>query len=102
MVAIGFGCLVLGAIMPNSILYKWKSAALTKIAELSYALYLIHMAVIPLTQTILFNFGIAKDSNVTFVLSMLFCVLVALLLHYSIEKPFMKMRSRFLPKKNPY
>lgn len=97
-VSIGFGCMVLGAIIPNSFLYQWKSKALTKIAELSYALYLIHMAVILLTQNIFFDFGISKDSNLTFVLSTIFCVLVALLLHYSIEKPFMKMRNRFINK----
>lgn len=100
MVSVGFGCLVLGAIIPTSFLYQWKSKALTKIAELSYALYLIHMGVILLTQKILFDLGISKDSNLTFVVSMIFCVLVALLLHYSIEKPFMKMRVRFLKKDN--
>lgn len=99
MVSVGFGFLVLGAIIPNSFLYQWKSKILTKIAELSYALYLIHMGIILVTQTVLFNFSIAKDSNLTFLLSMVFCVLVALLLHYSIEKPFMKMRGRFLKKK---
>ena len=98
MVSLGFGCMVLGAIMPTGILYKWKSAVLTKIAELSYALYLVHMGVILLTQNIFSELGIAKDSNVTFVLSMIFCFAVALILHYSIEKPFMKMRNRFLKK----
>lgn len=98
MVSIGFGCLVLGAIIPTSFLYQWKSKMLTKIAELSYALYLVHMGVILLTQKIFFDFGIAKDSNLTFVLSIIFCVLIALILHYSIEKSFMKMRSRFLNK----
>lgn len=100
LVSIGFGCLVLSAIISNSFLYKWKSVVLTKIAELSYVLYLIHMAVIPVTQTILLDFGIAKDSNLTFVLSMIFCVVVAFVLHYSIEKPFMKMRRRFLKPSN--
>ena len=85
MVSLGFGCMVLGAIMPTSILYKWKSALLTKIAELSYALYLVHMGVILLTQNIFAELGIAKDSNVTFVLSMICCFAVALILHYSIE-----------------
>lgn len=100
MVSIGFGCMVLGAIIPNSFLYQWKSKALTKIAELSYALYLIHMGVILLTQNIFFDFGLAKDSNLTFVLSMIFCVAIALLLHYGIEKPFMKMRNRFIKTNN--
>ena len=98
MVSIGFGCLVLGAIIPNSFLYQWKSKVLTKIAELSYALYLIHMAVILLTQNIFFYYGIEKNSNLTFALSIIFCVIVALLLHYGIEKPFMKMRNRFIKK----
>lgn len=98
LVSVGFGCLVLGAIIPTSFLYQWKSKMLTKIAELSYALYLVHMGVILLTQKIFFDFGIAKDSNLTFVLSVIFSVLIALILHYSIEKPFMKMRTRFLNK----
>jgi peptidoglycan/LPS O-acetylase OafA/YrhL len=101
LVSIGFGCLVLGSILPNSLLYNWNSKILTKIAELSYALYLIHMAVILSTQTLFFELGFAKDSNLTFIVSTVFCVLIALMLHYSIEKPFMKMRGRFLinPKK---
>jgi peptidoglycan/LPS O-acetylase OafA/YrhL len=95
-VSIGFGCLVLGAIMPNSFLYKWKSGALSMIAKLSYALYLIHMAVILSVQKIFSNWGISKDSNLMFLLSIIFCVALALILHYSIEKPFMKMREQFL------
>ncbi len=99
LVSIGFGFMVLGAIMPNSFLYNWKSAMLTKIAELSYGLYLIHTAGILSTQTLLFDYGIAKNSNLTFILSIIFCFAIALLLHYTIEKPFMKMRGRFLLKK---
>ena len=98
MVSIGFGFLVLAAIMPTSFLYKWKSATLTKIAELSYGLYLIHMAVILLTQNILFDLGIAKESNLSFVLSIVICFTVALILNYCIEKPFMKMRNKYLKK----
>lgn len=96
LVSIGFGFLVLAAIMPNSILYKWKSVVLTKVAELSYGLYLIHMAVILSTQTIFSELGIAKNSSIMFGLSIIFCFVVALLLHYGIEKPFMKMRKRFI------
>ena len=96
LVSIGFGCTVLGAIMPNSFLYKWKSAILTKIAQLSYALYLVHMAVILSAQTVLSNLGIAKDSSWMLLLTIILCVAIALLLHHAIEKPFMKMRERFL------
>jgi peptidoglycan/LPS O-acetylase OafA/YrhL len=54
------------------------------------------MAVILSTRTLLFDYGIAKDSNLVFILSIVFSFLIALVLHYSIEKPFMKMRRRFL------
>jgi peptidoglycan/LPS O-acetylase OafA/YrhL len=96
LVSIGFGCTVLGAIMPGSFLYKWKSAVLTKIAQLSYALYLVHMAIILLAQTVFSEWGIAKDSSLMLVFSIMLCIAVALLLHHGIEKPFMKMRERFL------
>ena len=66
------------------------------IAKLSYSLYLIHMAVILLVQKIFSAWGISKDSNLMFALSIIFCIALALILHYSIEKPFMKMRERFL------
>jgi peptidoglycan/LPS O-acetylase OafA/YrhL len=95
-VSIGFGFIIIGAIMPNSLLYKWKSKSLTKIAELSYGLYLIHSAAILSTHTILLNFGIAKNRNLTFLFSMLVCFIIALTLNYTIEKPFMRMRGRFL------
>ena len=96
LVSIGFGCTVLGAIMPNSFLYKWKSVVLTKIAELSYALYLVHMAIILSAQTVLSDWGIAKNSSLMLVLTIILCIVVALILHHAIEKPFMKMRERFL------
>ena len=96
LVSIGFGCTVLGAIMPGSLLYKWKSAVLTKIAQLSYALYLVHMAIILSAQTVFYNWGIAKNSNWMLLLSIIACIVVSLLLHHAIEKPFMKMRERYL------
>lgn len=96
LVSIGFGCTVLSAIMPNSFLYKWKSVVLTKIAELSYALYLVHMAIILSAQTVLSDWGIAKNSSLMLVLTIILCIVIALILHHAIEKPFMKMRERFL------
>ncbi|TAH07162.1 MAG: acyltransferase [Sphingobacteriia bacterium] len=98
LISIAYGFLVLGAISPSSFLYKWNSRITTLIATLSYAIYLSHKIIFHIVQELLTKLGIAKDSNLTFVLSMIFCVLVALLLHYSIEKPFMKMRAWFLKK----
>ena len=69
---------------------------LTKIAELSYALYLVHMAIILSAQTVLSDWGIAKNSSLMLVLTIILCIVVALILHHAIEKQFMKMRERFL------
>ncbi len=69
---------------------------LTKIAELPYALYLVHMAIILSAQTVLSDLGIAKNSSLMLVLTIILCIVVALILHHAIEKPFMKMRERFL------
>ena len=96
LVSVCFGCMVLGAVMPASFLYKWKSALLSLIAKLSYSLYLVHMGTILLVQKIFFAWGIEKESIWMFVLSIIFCILISLVLYYSIEKPFMKMRNRFL------
>ncbi|TKC00283.1 acyltransferase family protein [Pedobacter cryophilus] len=98
-ICLAFGLLVLGAIMPNSMLYQWKSKLLSKIAQLSYSIYLIHMAVFLSMQTILFEFGIIKNSNLTFLFSLIFCGFFSLILHYCIEKPFMKIRVEFLKSK---
>ena len=47
-------------------------------------------------QPVLSNWGIAKNSSWMLLLIIIFCVAIALLLHHAIEKPFMKMRERFL------
>ncbi len=98
LISIAYGFLVVGAICPSSFLYNWNSKITTLIATLSYAIYLSHKIIFHFVQELLTKLDIEKDSNLTFLLSMLFCVLVALLLHYSIEKPFMKMRNKFLKK----
>jgi peptidoglycan/LPS O-acetylase OafA/YrhL len=54
------------------------------------------MAIILLVQTIFSNLGIAKNSSWMLLLSITLCLAIALLLHHVIEKPFMKMRERFL------
>ena len=99
-ICLAFGLLVLGSIMPNSVLYRWKSNLLSKIAQLSFSLYLIHMAVILTTQTIFFELGIAKNSNLTFLFSLIFCAFGAAIIYYIIEKPFIMMRGRFLKTNN--
>jgi peptidoglycan/LPS O-acetylase OafA/YrhL len=91
LIAIGYGCLVVGAVSPTSFLYKWNSKVTTFIATLSYATYLTHKGVIHMTHQLLAGFDIGH--NQMLFICMATCIGFAYLLHLTIEKPFMKLRS---------
>jgi peptidoglycan/LPS O-acetylase OafA/YrhL len=93
-IAIGYGYLVIGAISPTCFLYKWQSTFSTKIATLSYAIYLTHKGVIHVTHVLLSNHHI--NSNLLLIISMFICIIAAMVLHYVVEKPFMKWRSKII------
>ncbi len=99
-VSFGFALVLLGAIMPASFLYAWKSTVLAKIGEWSYTLYLIHMIAILSTQRLFSDFGIAKNSFLMFLIAISVCLLFTVILHYTLEKPLMKWRSAFLKTRN--
>ncbi len=96
LISLGFGCMVLGAIMPGAFLYNWKSKILSKIGEWSYSLYLTHMMVILSSQVVFSPLGIAKNSISMFVISIVCCFLIAIVSYYGLEKPMMKWRKMFL------
>ncbi|MEO5892739.1 MAG: acyltransferase [Ferruginibacter sp.] len=96
LVSIGYGLLVMGAISPSGFLYKVSSRITTTIASLSYGIYLTHKFIIHITQQQLEKFNIAGDSNGMFLLCIIACLLAAFLLNKIIEKPFLKIRDRFL------
>ncbi|MDB5120069.1 MAG: acyltransferase [Sphingobacteriales bacterium] len=91
LIALGFGSIVLGSISPTSFLYKWNSKTTTFIANLSFAIYLIHKGIIHVTHKLLDQFKI--ESNIMLIICIITCILAAYLLHLIIEKPFMKLRS---------
>ncbi len=94
LIALGYGCLVMGAVSPGSFLYKWNSKTTTAIATLSYAIYLTHKGVIHMTHRLLDNFNL--DANLLLVISMVACVLFAWVLHLLVEKPFMQLRKKIV------
>ena len=96
LVDFGYGLLVIGAISPNTFLYKIQSRATTKIAALSFAVYLTHKIIIHQTQEQFGKLNIGKESNLMFFICILTCLLGALLLNEIIEKPFLKWRSHIL------
>ena len=96
LVSIGYGCMVAGAVSESSFLFRLKSAFTAKIASLSYALYLVHKFVIHLAQQKLSAWGIDTESNLMFLLCILICILAALLMNTLVEKPFLRMRNRYI------
>lgn len=96
LISIGFGFIVMGAISSSSFLYRWKSKTSTLIASLSYGIYLIHKGIIHMTHDVFFNWGIEKESNLMLLFSFLFCLITAYILYLLIEKPFMKLRKKFI------
>ncbi|WP_276133378.1 acyltransferase family protein [Polluticoccus soli] len=91
-IALGFGALTLAAISPYSLVNKHRSGFISKIAALSYAIYLVHKATNHITQEQLAAFGIPADSNLMFLLCAGSAVTGALALHYVVEKPFLKIK----------
>lgn len=99
LIAIGYGFMVAGALSPSSFLFKWNSKTTTLIATLSYGIYLTHKGIIHMVQHIFPKWGIEKNGGMMVILSFLFCLLGAWLLHLAIEKPFMKWRDIVLKKR---
>jgi peptidoglycan/LPS O-acetylase OafA/YrhL len=96
LVSIGFGCLVASAVLPSSLLYKYKSKLTIHIAALSYAIYLSHKIVIHLAQVNFGKLGIKDTSILMLFICIISCWLVALALRYAIEKPFLQLRQIIL------
>jgi peptidoglycan/LPS O-acetylase OafA/YrhL len=95
LISIAYGLVVMGAISPCSILYKWNSGVTTGIATLSYAIYLLHKGVMHLTQEfIAIPLHMDVNSNAMLFICMFTNVCAAGLLYQFIEKPFMNWRKR--------
>ncbi|MBC7934459.1 MAG: acyltransferase [Rhizobacter sp.] len=98
LVSLGYGCLVIGAISSGNFLYKWNSRVTSFIATLSYAIYLTHKGVIHMTEEWLGKNEI--DPHFMMLITMVSCTGFAMLLHWMIEKPFMKWRIRIVNRKS--
>jgi peptidoglycan/LPS O-acetylase OafA/YrhL len=98
LIAIGFGFIVFAAINPGCVLYKFKSRLTSSIAILSYSIYLIHKAVRHLCFLYFGKMGLDEKSYWMLLLSIIFTIIGALILRYTTEKPFLKLRAKLLMK----
>jgi len=96
LIAAAYGCLLLAAVSPSSILHRVRLATTSFIATASYAIYLTHKGVIHISQDLSASFGLAPDSGITFILVTVICLAVAWLLHVAIERPFLQLRGTVL------
>ena len=95
----GFGMVVLCALSSKSFLYKYPSKITSKIAVLSYGIYLIHKIIIHVTQHQSVRINIQKNSNGMFLICIATVFVASTLLNEIIEKPFLNMRKRILSEK---
>ena len=95
-IAIAYGALVLAALSPTCFLYKYSSRITRLIATLSYSIYLTHKQLIHLTHEFLQPRGIASDSYTSFWISTAVALLGGWLLHLLVERPFLRLRDRWL------
>ena len=99
LVSLGYGLLVMGAISPNSILYRNKSILTAWLARLSYSAYLFHKMVVHLTQELLSRCAIDKYGNLMFILCILTTLGISLLMNKLVESPFLQLRDYILRKR---
>ncbi|RQO31297.1 acyltransferase [Taibaiella sp. KBW10] len=92
LIALGYGCMVTGAISPASFLYRWQSRGTTFIASLSYAIYLTHKGVVHITHQLLADYKV--NENLMLLICIIMCTAAAYLLHRIVEKPFIKLKNR--------
>jgi peptidoglycan/LPS O-acetylase OafA/YrhL len=97
-VSFAFGFMVMAAISPSCILYKFKSKTTFIIATLSYAIYLSHKQLFYFFKNGIINIGIDSESPWIFWICLIIAGLGGLVLHLIIEIPFLKIRDKVLSK----
>ncbi len=98
LVSVGYGFLVLAVLSPSCFVNRFNLKVFTVLATLSYSFYLIHKQLNHITQDFLTEYDLNKN------LLILVCFTVSLigsiLLHLTIERPFLKLRDKLLRRKS--
>jgi peptidoglycan/LPS O-acetylase OafA/YrhL len=94
-IAATFGAITFGLLFGGDLGGLFGSAFLLFFARISYCLYLVHLPLIPLAKAFAGQDSAAEPSfALFFAIFVALSVLAALLLHYLIEKPFLKLKDR--------
>ena len=91
-----YGLLVIAAISPTCILYKFKSKFTLIVATLSYAIYLTHKQLYHLVKLWIERWGNENIQQWTFWICIIIAIAGGFVLHIIIEKPFLRLRYKIL------
>ena len=94
--SIAYGLIVIAAISPSSVLYKFKSKTTFVIATLSYGIYLSHKQLFHLTKIGIEKAGIDNIEIWMFWICIGVALVGGFILHLIIEKPFLELRRKIL------
>jgi peptidoglycan/LPS O-acetylase OafA/YrhL len=97
MLACSFALLTLAALSPASPLHRVRIPGAASVAAWSYAIYLTHKPLAGIVQRGLGAQGMAADSPITVIASILVCGFGGWLLYRVVETPFMNLRDRLFP-----
>ncbi|WP_075602578.1 acyltransferase family protein [Saccharicrinis aurantiacus] len=96
LISLAYAIIVLAAISPTCLLYKFKTKFTLLIATLSYSIYLTHKQVYHFTKMFIKDLGNESIEQWTFWICIIIAIVAGLLLHLIIEKPFLKLRDKLL------
>jgi peptidoglycan/LPS O-acetylase OafA/YrhL len=95
--SLGLALLVAAAASPAGMLARIRLPGISWIAAVSYSLYLCHKAVLKLAYTHLPD-ALNHHGTLTFMCCVLAAFAAAALLHYGVERPFLRLRDRLARK----
>ena len=96
LISLAYGLMVISAISPTSILFRFKSKISLIIATLSYSIYLTHKQLYHLVKLWTEKSGIESLEQWIFWICVTVAIIGGFALHLIIEKPFLKIRDKIL------
>ncbi len=96
LIPIGFSFLLLYSVNPKSFINRFKLPLLSKIATISYSLYLIHPYSYDIGERIFKHFNASYFNGFAYLVFFLISIFMATILYFLIERPFLLARKRIL------
>ena len=94
--SIAYGLMVISAVSPTSVLYRFKSGITLIIATLSYSIYLTHKQLYYLTKIGIEKLGFETTGVWTFWICIIIALIGGFILYFVVEKPFLGLRKKIL------